>query len=843
VAGLGPTFGRGAMTNHWIDLKNSDVIFVIGGNPAENHPASMLWINRAREERNARLVVVDPRLTRTGARADLYAPIRSGTDIVFLGGLINYAIRRRLYDREYVKAYTNSLTLISPAYKGPAELDGLFSGFNPEKKSYNPETWQYQVRKVSTGGKEVVVPDVADTLDHPQSVFSHLKRHYARYTPEMVERVCGTPKDLFLNVAEAFCATGKPGKAGTILYAMGQTQHTVGTQNVRTMAILQLLLGNVGIPGGGVNALRGESNVQGSTDMALLFHDLPGYLGCPTEKQPDFATFAAKWDTTSFWANGPKFFAGLMKAWYGDAAAEESDWAYHYLPKLGGNYSWIPLFQALYAGKVKGLIAMGQNPAVCGPNARFERKALGNLDWLVVMDLFETETAGFWRAPGVEPKTVKTEVFLLPAVDAMEKAGSIVTSGRLIQWRDRVAAPTGEAKEDVWILDRICRAVKALYRRSTAPKDRPILDLAWDYGDPPDARRVAREINGFAVEEIKDATGKVLVEKGKTIPGIAVIAGAAPGAIACGNWIYAGYFHPADDGTGVLMPAAMRRGLTDPGGLGIYPYWGWAWPANRRILYNRCSARPDGRPWTEDTKLIWWDAEQKKWAGYDVPDFPPTKAPDAQAIPGGMALAAQSGADPFIMKADGKAWLFAPKGLSDGPLPEHYEPLESPTRNLLSGVQINPAVLIWKTDREKEIGDKVGAADRFPIVCTTYRLTEHWQAGAMSRTLPWLAETQPDMFIEMSRELASEKGIRNGDPVIVSSARGRIRATAMVTGRFKPFRIDGRLVHHVGMPWHYGWLGHATGDSANDLTPHVGDANTMIPEYKAFLVDLQKAEA
>ena len=832
------------MTNHWIDLKNADVILVIGANPAENHPASMLWINKARETRQATLLVVDPRLTRTGARAELYAPIRSGTDIAFLGGIINYAIRRRVYDPEYVKAYTNALTLVQPDYKGPAELDGVFSGFEPEKKSYNPATWQYQVRTETIGAKTVTIPQMAESLDDPHCVFSHLKRHYARYTPEMVERVCGTPKDLFLKLAETFCATGRPGKAGTILYAMGQTQHTVGTQNVRAMAMLQLLLGNIGIPGGGVNALRGESNVQGSTDMALLFHDLPGYLGCPVEAQSDFQKFAAKWDTTSFWVNGPKFTVSLLKAWWGQAATKENDWAYHYLPKLGGNYSWIPLFEAIYAGKIRGLFAMGQNPAVCGPNARFEKKALANLDWLVVMELFETETAAFWRAPGVDPKTVKTEVFLLPALDAMEKAGSIVTSGRLIQWRDRVAAPPGDAREDIWILDRLVKALKTLYRGSPAPGDRPILELVWDYGDPPNVELVAREINGFALEEVKDATGKVLVEPGKTIPSFATIAAAGdPETIACGNWLYAGYFHPADDGAGVSMPAAKRRGLKDPGDMGIYPYWGWAWPANRRILYNRCSARPDGRPWSEDRKLIWWDAEQKKWVGYDVPDFAPTKPPDAKADPGGSGLAAQSGSDAFIMKADGKAWLFAPKGLTDGPLPEHYEPLESPTRNLLSRVQVNPVVKIWSTDRDKEIGDRVGDAAQFPIVCTTYRLTEHWQAGAMSRTLPWLAETQPDMFVELSRELGAEKGIKNGDPVIVTSARGQIRAVAMVTGRFKPFRIDGKLVHHVGMPWHYGWIGIATGDSANELTPHVGDANTMIPEYKAFLVDLRKAEA
>lgn len=831
------------MTNHWNDLKNSDVILVIGGNPAENHPASMLWINRAREERKAKLVVVDPRVTRTAARADLYAPLRSGTDIVFLGGLINHAIQHKRYHEEYVRAYTNALTLVNPQYRGPAELDGHFSGFDSQKRAYNPETWQYQTQTVGAGGKTATVPRMAESLADPQCVFALLRRHYARYTPEMVERVCGTPREKFLEIADTFCATARPDKSGAILYAMGQTQHTVGTQNVRAMAVLQLLLGNIGVPGGGVNALRGESNVQGSTDMALLFHDLPGYLGCPAEAHADLAAFSAKFDTTSFWSNGPKFFTSLMRAWWGPAATKDNDWAYHYLPKVGGNYSWIPLFEALHAGKIKGLVVMGQNPAVCGPNGRFERHALGNLDWLVVMELFETETAAFWRAPGVDPQSTRTEVFLLPAADAMEKSGSVVTSGRMIQWRDRVAMPPGEARDDLWILDRLYRAIRAEYRSSTALKDRPILDLVWDYGDPPSAAAIAREINGFAIEDVKDPTGKVLVEAGKTLPGFAVIGGAEPGTVACGNWIYSGYFHPVDDGTGTLMPASKRRGLKDPGGLGIYPFWGFAWPANRRVLYNRCSARPDGRPWSEDKKLIWWDAEQKKWVGYDVPDFPPTKPPDAVADPTGIGLAAQGGTDAFLMKADGKGWLFAPKGLNDGPLPEHYEPLESPIANPLSRVQINPIVRVWDTDRDKEVGDHVGQAAKFPIVATTYRVTEHWQSGAMSRTLPWLSETQPGMFVEMSRELAQEKGIKNGERVTVLSARGKITAVAMVTARFKPFRIDGKVVHQIGMPWHFSWLGVATGDSANELTPHVGDANTMIPEYKAFLVDLKKAEA
>jgi len=842
------------MTNDWLDIKNSNCVLIIGSNAAENHPASFVWINKAREK-GAKLVVVDPRFTRSAAAADFYAPLRPGTDIVFLGALINYAIQNKLYQEEYVKAYTNALTLVHPDYKGPADLDGYFSGFDKDKKTYSSTTWQYQTEKVkvkvkgkdASGNeveveKEASVPKQAGSLDDPNCAFALLKSHYARYTPEMVERICGTPQEQFLEVAKLFCATGAPDKSGTILYAMGQTQHTVGTQNVRAMAVLQLLLGNIGVPGGGVNALRGESNVQGSTDMALLFNDLPGYLGLPSDAQADLKTYSAKFDATSYWSNGPRFFVSLTKAWFGNAATKDNDYAFQYLPKTSGNYSWIPLFEAMYSGKIQGLICMGQNPAVCGPNARLERAGLGKLKWMVVMDLFETETASFWRAPGVDPKSIQTEVFLLPAADAMEKAGSIVTSGRRIQWRPKVASAPGVAKEDIWIITQFVKALNELYRGSTDARDRPILDLVWDYGDPPDVELVAREINGYALDNVVDATGKVLVEKGKIIPSFATIASAAnPDVIACGAWIYSGYFVPADDGEGKSLPAAKRRGQKDPGELGMYPFWGFAWPANRHILYNRASARPDGTPWSENKKLIWWDRDKKQWTGYDVPDFAATKAPDAAANPVGVGLAAQAGTDPFIMKADGKGWLFAPKGLSEGPLPEHYEPIESPVKNPLSGVQNNPVVKVWATDKGKGIGDNVSTVDKFPIVCTTYRLAEHWQAGAMSRNLPWLAEAQPELFIEISKELAQEKGIRAGEKVVVSSARGQIEAVAVVTIRFKPLMVDGKKIHQIGMPWHFGWQGIATGPVANDLTPHVGDGNTMIPEYKAFLVDVRKA--
>ncbi len=807
------------MTNHWIDLKNSDVIMIIGSNCAENHPASFKWIHEAMDK-GTKLIVVDPRVTRTASRADIYAPMRSGTDIVFFGGLINYALENELYHKEYVVKYTNAATLINPEFKGPVDLDGFFSGFDEEKGSYDRATWKYQVDRADNPLRD-------ETLEDPNCVFQHLKKHYARYTPDIVEKVTGCPKEKFLEIAKVFCSTGQPGKAGTTLYAMGGTQHTVGSQNVRSHAVLQLLLGNVGMPGGGVNALRGESNVQGSTDMAVLFHIIPGYMAAPRAKDhPTFEDYLSKeTPKTSYWSNKPKFFVSLLKAWWGDKAIAENDFAYDYLPKASGNYSWISLFEAMNEGVIKGTVIMGQNPAVCGPNSRFERQALRKLDWLVVMDLFETETAAIWKEPGIDPANVNTEVFLLPAKDAMEKDGSLVTSGRLIQWRLKVAEGPEEAKEDIEILDLMMNALKNAYAGSAEAKDKPILDLDWNYGNKPTSEMLAKEINGYFTKDVVDATGVVVGKQGDLVPLFTALKD--DGSTACGNWLFSGYYYPRDDGTGVTSPASKRRGQDDPGGLGIYPNWAFAWPANRHIIYNRCSADPDGNPWSKEKALVWWDADQKKWTGYDVPDFNTALAPTA---PGGTS--------PFIMKTDGKGWIFG--ALNEGPFPEHYEPVESPVDNLLSNQQVNPAIKIWDTDKDKEIGDRLGTKDKFPIICTTYRLVEHWQAGAMSRNLGWLAETQPDMFVEISKELAEEKDIKNGDTVIVSSARGEIKAIAVVTVRFQPFTINGKMVHHIGMPWHYGWMGLATGDIANDLTPHVGDANTMIPEYKAFLVDIRK---
>ncbi len=830
------------MTNHWIDLKNSDVFLMCGSNAAENHPASMMWINKARDERGAKLIVVDPRFTRSAAKADIYLPLRSGTDIAFYGGMMKYILDNDLYHEEYVVHFTNAATLINADFRGPEDLDGLFSGFEDAGDGfgkYDQSTWGYQ-----TDADGNMLRD--ETLQDPNCVFQLLKRHYSRYDLDMVAAIVGCSKDNLQQVYEAYAASGQPDKTGSILYAMGQTQHTVGSQNVRCMAMIQLLLGNIGRPGGGVNALRGESNVQGSTDMALLAHIIPAYMATPSaSKHPTLQDYLEKeTPATSYWSNKPKFLISLLKAWWGDHATAENDFAFDYLGKVesASNHYWIPLFEAMHAGTVKGAWLLGQNPAVGGPNSRFEREALEQLDWMVVQEIFQTETVGFWREPGKKSSEIKTEVFVLPAADAMEKEGSVVTSGRLIQWRPKVAEAPGVALPDHDIIYRIGAKLKELYEADPGPFGDPIRYLTWDYGGGPvhhvagelvDVEKLAYEINGYATEDILAEDGAVLAKRGDMFSSFGQLR--ADGSTACGNWLYVGYYYPMSDGEGNILPASKRRGQKDPGGLGTYPCYAYSWPVNRRIIYNRCSADSTGKPWPGGRALIWWDAVQGKWTGYDVPDFAATKGPDAAGFN-----------DPFIMKTDGKGWLFGP--LNEGPFPTHYEPVESPTRNALyPNQQNNPAIKIWRTNEGQDVGDSWGTSAEFPIVATTYRVVEHWQAGGMSRWLEWLVEAQPEMFVELSEELAADRRIRNGERVKVKSARGEVEAVAVVTKRFKPMQVNGETVHQVGLPWHFGWGGGgpgealAKGDSANKLTPHVGDANTTIPEYKAFLVDVVKA--
>jgi len=800
------------MTNHWNDIANADVIMAIGSNPAENHPASFGHIMDARDK-GAKLISVDPRFTRTSARADIYAPMRSGTDIAFIGGMVKYVLddidqNPRNYNLTYITEYTNAAYLINPNFKDTSELEGLFSGYagdidetDGSKRKYDKSSWQWQ--KDAEG-----IPKRDKTLKDPDCVFQLLKKHFARYTPAKVNAICGTPEDTFLEICQTYAAAGKPGKAATIMYAMGTTQHTHGAQNIRSYCVLQLLLGNIGVAGGGINALRGESNVQGSTDHCLLWHILPGYLKVPQSVDGSLADYLQRATPTSsdslslnWWKNYPKYMVSLLKAWYGDAATQDNDFGFHYLPKAqaGENYSHIALFEAMDKGVIKGLMCWGQNVAVGGPNANLERSAMDKLDWLLVADMWETETANFWRRPGANPADINTEVFLLPALSSYEKEGSVTNSSRWSQWRYKCADGPGVAEEDLYMMTMIFKKLKQLYLEEGGPNAEAITKLTWDYGaGHPDVHKVAKEINGYDL-----TTGKLVASFGKLKD---------DGTTTSGNWLYAASY--TEDGN-----MAERRDPVDTSGIGLYSNWSWCWPVNRRIIYNRASVDLDGKPWDAEHPVIKWNAVTRKWDG-DVPD-------------GGAPPMNQGGYYPFIMKPEGHSRLYGP-GMAEGPMPEHYEPWESPVSNAMSKQQSNPAFKVW---RPQEQGDRA----KYPIVCSTYRVSEHWQGGQMTRNVPWLVEMQPEPFCEMSEELAAEKGIEKGDRVIVESARGEVNVVAVVTKRFKPFKMNGTTVHQVGVIWHWGYTGLSTGDSANMLTPHVGDANTMIPEYKAFLVNVRKA--
>ncbi len=819
---MGPTFGRGAMTNHWNDLANSDCVIIIGCNPAENHPISFKWIAKARE-RGAKLLVADPRFTRSASQADLFVRLRPGTDIALMGGLINYIMENNLYQKEYVVNYTNAPFLVDKDF---GFQDGLFSGYDKEKHIYDPATWSYQ----EDAEKK---PKTDPTLNDPQCVFQIVKRFYSRYTPEMVEEISGVPQKQFLQMAAIFSATGQPGKAGTIMYAMGGTQHTTGVEIIRSYTIVQQLLGNMGVPGGGINALRGESNVQGSTDMALLFHILPGYLPTPSEAQPTLKDYNGTTPKGGYWVNRPKFFVSLLKAFWGEAAQPGNDFAYDYLPKVGkgyqnSGYSWIPLFESMGAGGIKGLLVWGMNPAISSPDLNQAYVALAKLEWLAAFDLWETDTAHFWKRPGAKTEDIKTEVFLFPVADSLEKEGSISNSGRWLQWRYQALQPHGDAKSDLWYLNRLALELKKLYKEDPkAVSPDPIVKLEWNYGDDPDVHLVAKEVNGYTVADKKQVANFTKL--------------ADDGSTACGNWIYSGSY-PGPDKKDNLM---ARRDKKDPGGLGLYSNWSWAWPVNRRIIYNRCSVDPAGQPWNKDKFLFKWDPVAKTWTKFDVPDFGWIDPKTNQQIPPEVSVKA-----PFIMLPEGKSRIFVPGGLcKEGPLPEHYEALECPYVNALSPQQSNPVMKVWKSalDEVAQICDP-----RYPIIATTFRVTEHWQGGAMSRNLPWLSELVPEMFVEISPGLAAAKGIKAGDWIKVRSIRGEVLARAEVTHRVGPFTCGKppmqNTVEMVAMPWHFGFFGLTTGGpnpqqnyAANQLTPMVGDANTMIPEYKVFLVNLEKA--
>ncbi|HLB24977.1 MAG TPA: formate dehydrogenase-N subunit alpha [Nitrospirota bacterium] len=811
VGALAPTFGRGAMTNHWIDIKNSDVVFIVGSNPAENHPVSFKWITAAMDN-GGKLIVADPRFTRSASKADHFVAHRPGTDIALIGGMINYCLENNLWQGEYVREYTNAANILKKDF---AFNDGIFSGYDPSKRGYDAATWDFE----KDGDK--VRQD--KTLKDANTVFQFLKRHYSRYTPKKVAEITGVAEKDFIKLCEIYCSTGRPDKAGTILYAMGATQHTVGVQYIRSYAVLQLLLGNMGVAGGGINAMRGESNVQGSTDMAVLTHLLPGYNPAPTQKDhPDLKTYLEKEvPKTSYWSNRGKFLISNLKAWYPDAS-KENDFRFDWLPKAGGGhkkqgYSMVPLMEAAKAGELDGILFWGMNSAVSSPDSNGIYEGLAKLKWMAAFDLWETDTSVFWKRPGADTASIQTEVFLFPAASSFEKEGSIANSGRWTQWRYKAIDPPGEARDDLQWLNLLGKELKKLYAQGGVFPD-PVLGMSWDYGEHADVHKVAKEINGYDV-----ATGAQLKNFTKLMD---------DGTTACGCWIYSGQYPGPDKKDNAMA----KRGQDDPTGLGLYPNWSFAWPVNRRIIYNRCSMDPAGRPYNPAKVLVAWDPLKKDWIRNDVPDFGWKDLKTELIKP-----PADSAKAPFLMNPSGLGHLFVAGGkVKDGPVPEHYEPVESPVKNALSGTQVNPACALWDV--------KVVAGDgQFPLIATTMRLTNHWQAGAMTRNLPWLAEIAPEMYVEVSHELAAARGIENGDWVKVTSPRGEVPAKVMVTSRLKAYNLGGKVVEVVAMPFHFGYNGYVTGGpekknyAVNQITHKVGDANTRIPEYKVFMCDIVKA--
>jgi formate dehydrogenase major subunit len=803
------------MTNSWTDIRNTDLVVIMGGNAAEAHPCGFKWVTEAKANRGAKLIVVDPRFTRSASVADVYAPIRQGTDIAFLLGLINYCIQNDKVHWDYVKAFTNATYMVKPGF---SYKDGLFSGYDEAKRDYDKSNWDYLL-----GQDGFVVSD--ESLLRPHCVWNLLKAHVSVYTPEMVERICGTPKDKFVKIAEMVAETSAPNKTMTSMYALGWTQHSKGSQNIRAMAMLQLILGNIGMRGGGMNALRGHSNIQGLTDIGLMSNLIPGYLTLPNQKEVDIDTYMStrgfkplRPDQMSYWQNYKKFFVSFQKSMWGDAATAENSFAYDWLPKLDvPAYDVLRAFDLMHQGKMNGYFCQGFNPLLAFPNRKKCTAALSKLKYLVTMDPLDTETARFWEDHGeyneVDPSQIQTEVIQLPSTCFAEDEGSLTNSGRWLQWHWPGGTPPGEAMTDIWIMAQIHQRLKALYQAEGGPVPEPILNLRWPYADPnnPHAEEIAKEINGYVVETVMDPADatKVLLEKGKQVTGFPQLRD--DGSTASGCWIYSGCFN--DKGNNMA-----RRDNSDPDDAGFYSKWAFSWPANRRILYNRASADVTGKPWDPDRKVIAWNGE--KWEGYDVPDIAAAAKPDVVG--------------PFIMNPEGTARLFTRGLMRDGPFPVHYEPFESPIANPIApNVRGNPAARVFKGDLEQ-----FGDAKDFPYAATSYRLTEHFHFW--SKHVWPNAVMQPEFFVEISDELAKEKGITSGGWVRVWSNRGSVKAKAVVTKRIRPLQCDGKTVHIVGIPLHWGFTGAARkGFGPNTLTPYVGDANIETPEYKAFLVDIE----
>ncbi len=830
----------------------ADCIWIQGSSLAEAHPVGYRWAMKARE-RGAKLIHVDPHYSRTSALAHQYVPIRAGADIAFVGGLIRHVIETDAFFREYVVNYTNAATLVNEDFRGPEDLDGVFSGFDAATGTYDRSSWAYEGGEVpsAAGEREHTTQAFSDqtgggmlagnvqtdpTLQHPRCVFQLLKKHYARYTPEMVEQVCGVPQADFLRVAQTLIENSGRERTTMLVYAVGWTQHTAGAQMIRAGAILQLLLGNVGRPGGGVMAMRGHASIQGSTDLPTLYDLLPGYLPMPRASEEDQALsdyVERMGSKRGWWSHFDNYAVSLLKAWFGDAATEDNGYGFSHLPKITGNHSHFPTTLRAMDGGLDGMFVMGQNPAVGSQHAGLQRRALAKLKWLVVRDLADIETARFWkdspevRSGELRTEDIETEVFLMPAAGHVEKEGHFTNTQRLLQWRDKALEPPGDARSELHFMHHLAKRMFKHYAGSERERDWPIVNLRWDYPEhgeheEPEAESVLREINGYDV-----ATGR-------PVSGFADLR--ADGSTASGCWIYSGCY--AD---GVNQTRRRKPGDLDSPGGWVSPEWGWAWPANRRILYNRASADPQGRPWSERKKYIWWDEDEGRWVGYDVPDFPADKRPDYVPEDDAEGMDAIAGDDPFIMMADGRGWLYSPSGLLDGPFPTHYEPFESPVDNLLyPDMGADPAAITW--DRpDNPINPP--ADPRYPLVATTFRLTEHHTAGSMSRNLPWLAELQPEMFAEIDPVLAAERGIEDGGWMTIATERAEIEARALVTPRVRPLKVAGKTLHQVCLPWHWGSYASSaegvTGDAVNDLVVLSGDPNVSIQESKAFSCDVR----
>jgi formate dehydrogenase major subunit len=824
----------------------------MGSNMAEQHPVGFQWVIEAKE-RGAKVIHVDPRFTRTSAMADMHVPIRAGTDIAFLGGIVNYIFEHDAWFEDYVQHYTNGPVIIDPSFQDAEDASGFFSGWDATDSTYWIESWSYDKaggeatagavkQKADVSGEQAhgahgmklpggQPPELDETMGDERCALQLVRRHFARYTPEVVADICGCSPDDLVRVARALCENSGRERTSSVVYAVGWTQHTVGVQNIRAASIVQLLLGNIGRPGGGILALRGHANIQGSTDIPTLYNILPGYIPMPhPQRHPSLDKFVQlNGPDTGAWGNLKPYMVSLLKAWWGDAATDENEFCFQYLPRINGDHSHYSMMLKALDGGLRGMFCVGQNPTVGSANSKLIRLALAKLDWLVVRDLQPTESALFWKdspeheSGEVHAEDINTEVFFLPAAAHTEKDGNFTNTQRLLQWHFKACEPPGDCRSELHWIYHLGKRIREKLSGSTDPKDRPILELTWDYPlqgpqNEPDAEHVLQEISGRRADGSFLASYDALQDDGST---------------TCGSWIHCGIYK---DG---VNQSARKKSRANQNW--IAHEWGWAWPKDTRIIYNRASADPEGRPWSERKKYVWWDEEEEQWTSLgDSPDFPPTKEPGYRPKGNAKAMEGIAGDKPFILHPDGRGWIFVPTGLVDGPLPTHYEPQESPFKNILYAQQQNPTRQVFhRPENPYQPADSEQGTDVFPFVLTTYRLTEHHTAGGMSRTVPYLAELQPEFFVEVSPQLADERGLEHGGWATVITARQAVEARVLVTARIKPLEIQGRTMHLVGAPYHWGGVGIAKGDSANELLPLVMDNNVHINEYKAATCDIR----